>query len=214
MPADDGRRLESVPRGNSLAKSDEQFKKEMIKVYKQAEKDAQELAKMIKQAKAEGDFGLAKKLAVLLAMVVLLGSGNAKADPGDLHKALKSLQTTKSEMFKVTKNNYKNGRGNYTIEIGPYMLIGDYFNAGIAAKHTMRKLTDKNASREELAEYKPILDKFVKEINVSIDEDHGQMEKKLNKHADNSKKQMQKQYDDAEKQLEDDRARIERELGF
>lgn len=157
MPADDRRRLESQPRGNSLANSD---MKEMVDIYLNAEENATRLVRMLKNAEADVD--LAKKLAILIAMLAFFGVGNAKADPGDLHKALKSLE--KNETFKVTKNSYNSGKGEYSIEIGPYLLKGNYFNTGSVAKHTFKQLVDKNANKEELQRYKPIRDTFVKNI--------------------------------------------------
>lgn len=171
-----------------------------IEIPPEAEQFAKEFEDLIVDGLEDLDIsqsGLLKDLALLATLFGFFAAGSAKADAGDIDKALDNL-AKKPAIQKIydIQSNFKEGQkgaghGNYRIEVGPYVIKGTYYGAGAMSNHKLQTFVKKNATEEELEEYRPFHDKMVKLLQ-GVDLKSVDVEKEEKKRAQKQEKEENK----------------------
>ncbi len=126
-----------------------------------------------------GDFqfdreaGTLKNVLVGLALAVsLFNAANVKADAFQMNEVLKSMNGAVHGEVKVKSHVDKSGRGNYTIDVGPYTFEGFFYNIKTpkltAIKHGITKSIDPKAPKENIQKYKVVADKVQELLKTEV----------------------------------------------
>jgi len=112
--------------------------------------------------------GAFKNILVGLAIAVAaFNAGSAKADSFQMNDLLKSMDGAVHGEVHVKSHVDPNGRGNYTIDVGPYTFDGTFWSINTpklkSSKHQIAVTIDPKAPEEDVQKYKIVADK-IKEL--------------------------------------------------